>query len=400
MRTPPTLFFILSFSLFSTNTAADDSRPTECECYRNIRGIKTAQIDYDAAFDKYVEVSSWKPSSNITKTQRSWSSGTGFDTLGWGPGGDDPIKVRGRYKVTVATDGSDFTAYATCPTGSAEDLNRVVELTATKSAMPDLPDRCEKKPEAESAESAPRSETTAVRNLTMLTAAEKQGLVNIIDAVKASILTNSDTTPTLLAAGLGYLMGKEIFVREVIEVLGPKDLALGDQKLTSAIQLCRRAHKNPRDGAYIDACAQWRNISPNKDLFETVRSTESSDCSVVFEVVAHASFETRFKPFFIESAQRCGAAIGIPKESIFPFTPAELEHDARRLRMAAHNSYTFDFMLHAVRYLNSLPCETANCEQVSNAAIQQLEESIGFRLHLRLTAERTKFEEEQAKEAK
>ena len=48
-------------------------RAKRAEVPGNVDGIKTAQIAYDAAFDKYIEVSSWTPSSNIAKTQRSWS---------------------------------------------------------------------------------------------------------------------------------------------------------------------------------------------------------------------------------------------------------------------------------------------------------------------------------------
>ena len=68
-------------------------RAKRAEVPGNVDGIKTAQIAYDAAFDKYIEVSSWAPSDDLTKTQRSWETGTDFDTLGWGPDG----KVRGRY---------------------------------------------------------------------------------------------------------------------------------------------------------------------------------------------------------------------------------------------------------------------------------------------------------------
>jgi hypothetical protein len=384
MRTHPVLFFVLAVTLFSASTSADDDRPAECECYSNIEGIKIAQIAYDAAFDKYIEVPTWTPSSTVASTPRSWKSYTGFDTLGWGPDG----KVRGRYKVAVAADGSDFTAYATCPKGNTPNPYSVVELTATKSESPSLPTQCAKRPKAERAESAPPARTEAVRTLTSLTASEKQGLVNIIEAVKASSLTNRDnTTPsTLLGAGLGYLTGREIFIREALERLGPKDLALGDPNLTSAIELCRRWSENPRGSPSV--CDQWQEMSPNRELFDTVRSIESSDCATAFEFYAHASGEVQFGvlPGF---AQRCGRAIGLSRESIFPYTPAELDRDENaRLAWAAHHAYAFDFMLHAVRYLNDLPCETFNCPQVSAAAIQQLEQSIGFRLDQRLDAER------------
>jgi len=100
-------------------------RAKRAEVPGNVDGIKTAQIAYDAAFDKYIEVSSWTPSSNIAKTQRSWSSGTGFDTLGWGPDG----KVRGRYKVTSKSS-TDFLVTGDCDVDN-DDSNAT--FTATKS---------------------------------------------------------------------------------------------------------------------------------------------------------------------------------------------------------------------------------------------------------------------------
>ena len=100
-------------------------RAKRAEVPGNVDGIKTAQIAYDAAFDKYIEVSDWKPSDEIAKTQRSWSTGTGFDTLGWGPDG----KVRGRYKVTSKST-TDFLV-----TGIADVDGDSVQssFTATKS---------------------------------------------------------------------------------------------------------------------------------------------------------------------------------------------------------------------------------------------------------------------------
>ena len=88
-------------------------------------GIKTAQIAYDAAFDTYIQISSWTPDSNITKTQRSWNSGTNFDTLGWGPDG----KVRGRYKVE-STSTTDFLVTGECDVDNDDDN---ASFTATKS---------------------------------------------------------------------------------------------------------------------------------------------------------------------------------------------------------------------------------------------------------------------------
>lgn len=100
-------------------------RAKRAEVPGNVDGIKTAQIAYDAAFDTYVQISSWTPSSNITKTQRSWSSGTNFDTLGWGPDG----KVRGRYKVE-STSTTDFLVTGEC---DVDNDDTHATFTATKS---------------------------------------------------------------------------------------------------------------------------------------------------------------------------------------------------------------------------------------------------------------------------
>ena len=100
-------------------------RAKRAEVPGNVDGIKTAQIAYDAAFDKYIEVSSWAPSDDLTKTQRSWESGTDFDTLGWGPDG----KVRGRYKVTSKSS-TDFLVTGDCDVDNDDDN---ASFTATKS---------------------------------------------------------------------------------------------------------------------------------------------------------------------------------------------------------------------------------------------------------------------------
>ena len=100
-------------------------RAKRAEVPGNVDGIKTAQIAYDAAFDKYIEVSSWAPSDDLTKTQRSWETGTDFDTLGWGPDG----KVRGRYKVTSKSS-TDFLVTGDCDVDNDDDN---ASFTATKS---------------------------------------------------------------------------------------------------------------------------------------------------------------------------------------------------------------------------------------------------------------------------
>lgn len=78
-------------------------RAKRVEVPSNVDGIKTAQMGYNALYDRYVEVSSWNPSAAISKTQRDWDASSLFDTLGWRPDG----MVRGRYKV-VSKSSTDF----------------------------------------------------------------------------------------------------------------------------------------------------------------------------------------------------------------------------------------------------------------------------------------------------
>ena len=77
-------------------------RAKRAEVPSNVDGIKTAQMAYDAAFDEYIQVSSFFPGS-VGKAQIPWPSGSNFDTLGWSPDG----RVRGSYKVTT-TSTTDF----------------------------------------------------------------------------------------------------------------------------------------------------------------------------------------------------------------------------------------------------------------------------------------------------
>jgi type IV pilus assembly protein PilA len=100
-------------------------RAKRAEIPSNVDGIKTAQIAYDAAFDTYIEVSSYQPSSSVGKNQRPWRSGTSFDTLGWGPDG----KVRGAYKV-LSRSSTDFIVTGIC---DVDGDGTQARFTATKS---------------------------------------------------------------------------------------------------------------------------------------------------------------------------------------------------------------------------------------------------------------------------
>ena len=68
----------------------------------NVNGIKTAELAYDAAFDQFIEETSFQPDAFPGQELRSWGA-SGFDTLGWGPDG----QVRGSYKVS-STSSTDF----------------------------------------------------------------------------------------------------------------------------------------------------------------------------------------------------------------------------------------------------------------------------------------------------
>ena len=83
-------------------------RAKRAEVPSNVDGIKTAELAYEASFDQFVNVSSFQPNSNPNKQQRAWTTGSGFDTLGWGPDGN----VRGSYNVS--TNPTDFEVVGQC----------------------------------------------------------------------------------------------------------------------------------------------------------------------------------------------------------------------------------------------------------------------------------------------
>lgn len=85
------------------NFVAMQYRAKRAEVPSNVDGIKTAELGYDAAFDKFIEQTTPVPSGAVGKAQRPWTSGTAFQTLGWSPDGD----VRGAYTVAT-TSSTDF----------------------------------------------------------------------------------------------------------------------------------------------------------------------------------------------------------------------------------------------------------------------------------------------------
>jgi type IV pilus assembly protein PilA len=82
-------------------------RAKRAEVPSNVDGIKTAELAYEASFDQFVQQLTPQPNSSPNKQQRAWSTGSGFDTLGWGPDGN----VRGSYDVTTTS--TDFNVNGT-----------------------------------------------------------------------------------------------------------------------------------------------------------------------------------------------------------------------------------------------------------------------------------------------
>lgn len=107
-------------------------RAKRSEVPSNVKGIKTAEMGYDAAFDQFVQISTAHPVATVGKTQVDWAGGNAdFQKLGWAPDG----KVRGQYSVGTtavggSTAGGDFTVTGICDVdGDAVPAS----YTATKS---------------------------------------------------------------------------------------------------------------------------------------------------------------------------------------------------------------------------------------------------------------------------
>jgi type IV pilus assembly protein PilA len=84
-------------------------RAKRAEVPSNVDGIKTAELAYEASFDQFVQQSALHPNSSPNKQQRAWTSGSAFDTLGWGPDGN----VRGSYYV-ISAGPTDFVVSGSC----------------------------------------------------------------------------------------------------------------------------------------------------------------------------------------------------------------------------------------------------------------------------------------------
>ena len=95
-------------------------RAKRAEVPANVDGIKTAELAYEASFDQFIHIAEGdahpRDIDSLDKQQVTWTTGTDFDTLGWGPDG----KVRGNYYVN----GSDnsFTAAGACDVDDNDDI--------------------------------------------------------------------------------------------------------------------------------------------------------------------------------------------------------------------------------------------------------------------------------------
>ena len=103
-------------------------RAKRAEVPSNVDGIKTAELAYEASFDVFVQQSTPHPTTTPNKQQQAWTSGSNFDTLGWGPDGN----VRGMYAVVTTT--TDFSVGGLCDVdgdGSMAAYSATKTLNAT-----------------------------------------------------------------------------------------------------------------------------------------------------------------------------------------------------------------------------------------------------------------------------
>jgi hypothetical protein len=105
-------------------------RAKRAEVPSNVDGIKTAQIAYDAAFDRFLAIPEPVPLDPVMIGTMAvdWPSGTPFDELGWEPFG----QVRGTYWVEVDADGTDFTVHGLCDVdGDGEPAHYIATRTTS-----------------------------------------------------------------------------------------------------------------------------------------------------------------------------------------------------------------------------------------------------------------------------
>jgi type IV pilus assembly protein PilA len=105
-------------------------RAKRSEVPSNVKGMKTTEMGYDAAFDTFL-VAAQHPTTLPGKVQVDWTGGNAdFQKLGWAPDG----KVRGQYTVATTTaattPGGDFKVTGVC---DVDGDATTAEYTATKS---------------------------------------------------------------------------------------------------------------------------------------------------------------------------------------------------------------------------------------------------------------------------
>jgi type IV pilus assembly protein PilA len=109
------------------NFVAMQYRAKRAEVPSNVDGIKTAELAYDAAFDAFVQQTSYVPTTGPDKVQQAWpSSGTGFATIGWAPDGN----VRGQYQL-LSNGTTGFTVNGRC---DVDNDNSNATFVATRDA--------------------------------------------------------------------------------------------------------------------------------------------------------------------------------------------------------------------------------------------------------------------------
>ncbi len=95
----------------------------------NVDGIKTAELSYDASFDKYVSAAE-NPGAPSGKAPTAWVSTAEFAQINWKPDGE----VRGAYTVDAVTN-TDFTVHGACDVDGDANLSTYTATTSTNAAM-------------------------------------------------------------------------------------------------------------------------------------------------------------------------------------------------------------------------------------------------------------------------
>ena len=105
-------------------------RAKRSEVPSNVKGIKTSEMGYDAAFDTFLNATQ-HPTTTASKVQQDWLGGNAeYQKLGWAPDGE----VRGQYTVRTtaasSTPGGDFLVTGIC---DVDGDGTTAQYTATKS---------------------------------------------------------------------------------------------------------------------------------------------------------------------------------------------------------------------------------------------------------------------------